>query len=80
MNYLGIWGYRPIRLTKPKMKTLGEKSRDCIFIGYDEHSKTYEFYVKEFNAYVYVKTFIESRDAILDEERFTSIPSARDWI
>nr|GEU33221.1 hypothetical protein [Tanacetum cinerariifolium] len=29
------------KLPNPKMKTLGEKGIDCIFVGYAEHSKAY---------------------------------------
>ncbi|GJZ40557.1 zinc finger, CCHC-type containing protein [Tanacetum coccineum] len=76
------WGPRGdslavVRLTEPKMKNLGEKGIDCIFIGYAEHSKCYRFYVIEPNDYVSVNSIIESRDAIFDEERFTSIPRPR---
>ncbi|GJW50441.1 zinc finger, CCHC-type containing protein [Tanacetum coccineum] len=69
-----------VRLTEPKMKNLGEKGIDCIFIGYAEHSKCYRFYVIEPNDYVSVNSIIESRDAIFDEERFTSIPRPRGMI
>nr|GFA85984.1 zinc finger, CCHC-type [Tanacetum cinerariifolium] len=62
------------------MKTLSEKGIDCIFIGYAEHSKCYRFYVIEPNDYVSVNSIIESRDAIFDEERFTSIPRLRGMI
>ncbi|GKD86215.1 zinc finger, CCHC-type containing protein [Tanacetum coccineum] len=42
LTYLRVWGCRAvIRLTEPKMKNLGEKGIDCIFIGYAEHSKYY---------------------------------------
>ncbi|GJT88727.1 zinc finger, CCHC-type containing protein [Tanacetum coccineum] len=30
-----------VRLSDPKRKTLGEKSIDCIFVGYAQHSKAY---------------------------------------
>nr|GFC07616.1 zinc finger, CCHC-type [Tanacetum cinerariifolium] len=53
---------------------------DCIFIGYAELSKCYRFYIIEPNDYVSVNTIIESRDAILDEERFTSISRPRGMI
>nr|KAJ0195731.1 hypothetical protein LSAT_V11C700373290 [Lactuca sativa] len=80
LSYLKVWGYRAIvRLTEPK-KTLGERGIDCIFIGYGEHSKAYRFYVLEPNDSVSVNTAIESKDAIFDEERFTSIPRPRDMI
>nr|GFB13720.1 zinc finger, CCHC-type [Tanacetum cinerariifolium] len=81
LTYLRVWGYRAVvRLTEPKMKILGEKGIDCIFIGYAEHSKCYRFYVIEPNDYVSVNSIIESRDAIFDEERFTSIPRPRGMI
>nr|KAJ0219071.1 hypothetical protein LSAT_V11C300118320 [Lactuca sativa] len=81
LSYLKIWGCRAVvRLTEPKRKTLGERGIDCIFIGYVEHSKAYRFYVLESNDSVSVNTVIESRDAIFDEERFTSIPRPRDMI
>nr|GEW14979.1 hypothetical protein [Tanacetum cinerariifolium] len=81
LTYLRVWGCRAVvRLTEPKMKILGEKGIDCIFIGYDEHSKCYRFYVIKPNDYVSVNSIIESRDAIFDEERFTSIPGPRGMI
>nr|KAJ0200496.1 hypothetical protein LSAT_V11C600308410 [Lactuca sativa] len=81
LSYLKVWGCRAVvRLTEPKRKTLGERGIDCIFIGYVEHSKAYRFYVLESNDSVSVNTVIESRDAIFDEERFTSIPRPRDMI
>lgn len=81
LSYLKVWGCRAVvRLTEPKRKNLGEKGIDCIFIGYAEHSKAYRFYVIESNDSVSVNTVIESRDAIFDEERFTSIPRPRDLI
>ncbi|GJT93972.1 zinc finger, CCHC-type containing protein [Tanacetum coccineum] len=78
LTYLRVWGCRAVvRLTEPKMKNLGEKGIDCIFIGYTEHSKCYRFYVIEPNDYVSVNSIIELRDAIFDEDRFTSIPRPR---
>nr|KAJ0209753.1 hypothetical protein LSAT_V11C400185330 [Lactuca sativa] len=81
LSYLKVWGCRAVvRLTEPKRKTLGERGIDCIFIGYAEQSKAYRLYVLESNDSVSVNTMIESRDAIFDEERFTSIPRPRDMI
>nr|KAJ0186990.1 hypothetical protein LSAT_V11C900458530 [Lactuca sativa] len=81
LNYLKVWSCRAVvRLIKPKRKTLGERGIDCIFIGYAEHSTAYKFYVLESNEFVSVNTVIESRDAIFDEERFTSILRPRDMI
>ncbi|GJS86226.1 zinc finger, CCHC-type containing protein [Tanacetum coccineum] len=69
-----------VRLPDPKQKTLGEKGIDCIFVGYPEHSKTYRFYVIEPNDLVSINSIIESRDAIFDENRFSSIPRPKDII
>nr|GEX85498.1 zinc finger, CCHC-type [Tanacetum cinerariifolium] len=62
-----------VRLPDPKRKSLGEKGIDCIFVGYAEHSKTYRFYVIEPNDSVSINSIIESRDAIFDENCFSSI-------
>ncbi|GJR43063.1 zinc finger, CCHC-type containing protein, partial [Tanacetum coccineum] len=69
-----------VRLPDPKQKTLGEKGIDCIFVGYAEHSKAYRFYVIEPNDSVSINSIIESRDAIFDENRFSSIPRPKDII
>ncbi|GKC12815.1 zinc finger, CCHC-type containing protein [Tanacetum coccineum] len=63
-----------VRLPEPKKKTLGKKGIDCIFVVYVEHSKAYRFYVIEPNDYASINSIIESRDAIFDENRFSSIP------
>jgi hypothetical protein len=47
-------------------------------LGYAQHSKGYRFLVVEPNLSVEVNTVIESRDAGLYENRFTSIPSIND--
>ncbi|GKA38791.1 hypothetical protein Tco_0731342 [Tanacetum coccineum] len=67
-----------VRLPEPTKKILGKKGIDCIFIGYVEHSKAYRFYVIEPNDFVFVNSVIESRDAISDENRFSSIPRPND--
>ncbi|GKD75917.1 zinc finger, CCHC-type containing protein [Tanacetum coccineum] len=69
-----------VRLPDPKRKSLGEKGIDCIFVGYAEHSKAYRFYVIEPNDSVSINLIIESRDAIFDENRFSSIPRPKDII
>ncbi|GKC68127.1 hypothetical protein Tco_1100725, partial [Tanacetum coccineum] len=63
-----------VRLPDPKLKTLGEKGIECIFVGYAEHSKAFRFYVIEPNDPVSINSIIESRDAIFDENRFSSVP------
>ena len=76
LSYLRVWGCRAIvRLLEPKIKKLGEKGVECIFIGYAEHSKSYRFLVTEPNNSVEMNTVIESRDAIFYETRFTVIPN-----
>jgi len=69
-----------VRLPQPKIKTLGERGIDCIFIGYALHSKAYRFYVIEPNDSIAVYTVIESRDAIFDENRFSFIPRPKDLV
>ncbi|GJW94798.1 zinc finger, CCHC-type containing protein [Tanacetum coccineum] len=56
LNYIRVWGCRPVvRTSDLKLKTLGERGIECIFVGYAEHSKSF-------------------RDAIFDENRFSSVP------
>nr|GEX37592.1 zinc finger, CCHC-type [Tanacetum cinerariifolium] len=52
----------------------GWRGIECIFFGYVEHFKAFRFYVIEPNDSVAINFIIESRDAIFDEHRFTSIP------
>ncbi|GJX16904.1 zinc finger, CCHC-type containing protein [Tanacetum coccineum] len=81
LSYLRVWGCRAVvGLPDPKRKTLGEKGIDCIFDGYAEHSKAYRFYVIEPNESVSINSIIESRDAIFDENRYSSIPRPKDII
>ncbi|GJT87258.1 hypothetical protein Tco_1068975 [Tanacetum coccineum] len=72
--------YAVVRLPDPKRKTFGEKGIDCIFVGYAKHSKAYRFYVIQPNDSVSINSIIESRDAIFDENRFSSIPRLKDII
>nr|GEW87378.1 zinc finger, CCHC-type [Tanacetum cinerariifolium] len=78
----GFWGEAMVvvRLPDLKRKTLGEKGIDCIFLGYAEHSKANRFYVIEPNDSVSINSIIESRDAIFDENCFSSIPRPKDII
>ncbi|GJV58575.1 zinc finger, CCHC-type containing protein, partial [Tanacetum coccineum] len=77
----GFWGEamvlgcrEVVRLLDPKLKTLGERGIECIFVGYAEHSKAFMFYVIEPNKSVSINTIIESRDAIFNENIFSSVP------
>ncbi|GJW54778.1 zinc finger, CCHC-type containing protein [Tanacetum coccineum] len=63
-----------VRLPDLKLKTLGERGIECIFVGYAEHSKAFRFYVIEPNDYVAINSIIESRDDIFDEHKFSSVP------
>ncbi|GKE24035.1 zinc finger, CCHC-type containing protein [Tanacetum coccineum] len=83
LNYLRVWGCNAVvRLSNPKLKTLGEKGIEYIFVGYAEHSKAFRFYVIEPNDSVAINSIIESRDAIFDDHRFSSIhrPSQRSLV
>ncbi|GKF53291.1 zinc finger, CCHC-type containing protein [Tanacetum coccineum] len=75
MNYLRVWGCRVVvRLPYPKLKTLGKRGIECIFVGYAEHSKAFRFYVIEPNDSVSINSIFESMDAIFDENRLSSVP------
>ncbi|GJY27476.1 zinc finger, CCHC-type containing protein [Tanacetum coccineum] len=75
LNYLRVWGCRAVvRLPDPKLKTLGERGIECIFIRYAEHSKAFRFYLIEPNESVLINSIIESRDAIFNKNRFSSVP------
>ncbi|GJS38074.1 zinc finger, CCHC-type containing protein [Tanacetum coccineum] len=63
-----------VRLLDPKLKTLGERGIECIFVENAENSKAFRFYVIEPNDSVSINSIIESRDAIFDENRFSSVP------
>ncbi|GKA89968.1 zinc finger, CCHC-type containing protein [Tanacetum coccineum] len=63
-----------LRLPDPKLKALGERGIECIFVGYVEHSKAFRFYVIEPNDSVVINSIIKSRDDIFDENRFSSVP------
>ncbi|GJW61883.1 hypothetical protein Tco_0111218 [Tanacetum coccineum] len=73
-----VWGCRAVvRLPDPKLKTLGERGNECIFVGYAKNFKAFKFYVIEPNEFVLIKCINESRDAIFDENSFSSIPKLR---
>ncbi|GJX40874.1 zinc finger, CCHC-type containing protein [Tanacetum coccineum] len=81
LSFLRVWDcWAVVTLPDPKRKILGEKGIDCVFVGYAEHSKAYRFYVIEPNDSVSINSIIESRDAIFDENRFSSIPRPKNII
>ncbi|GJW32318.1 cullin, conserved site-containing protein [Tanacetum coccineum] len=74
LSYSGLSQGTVVRLPDPKLKTLGERGIECIFVVYDEHSKAFRFYVIEPNESVSINSIIESRDAIFVENRSSSVP------
>nr|GEU57787.1 zinc finger, CCHC-type [Tanacetum cinerariifolium] len=75
LNYLRVWACRAVvRLPYPKLKTLGERGIEGIFVRYVDHSKAFRFFVIEPNESVSINSIIESRDAIFDKNRFSSGP------
>ncbi|GJT17437.1 zinc finger, CCHC-type containing protein [Tanacetum coccineum] len=75
LNYIRVWACRAVvRLPNPKLKTLGERGIECIFVRYVEHSKAFRFYVIEPNDSVLINSIIESRDAIFDENILSLVP------
>nr|GEV03475.1 zinc finger, CCHC-type [Tanacetum cinerariifolium] len=62
-----------VRLPNLKLKTLGERGIECVFVGYAKHSKAFRFFVIKLNDSGSIKLIIESRDAIFDENRFSSV-------
>src|ERR1044072_1281667 len=81
LNYLRVWGCREIvKVPEPKRKKLGEKGVECVFLGYAENSKAYRFMIIESNDSYPINMVIESRDAIFQENRFTSIQNPKDII
>ncbi|GKA56780.1 zinc finger, CCHC-type containing protein [Tanacetum coccineum] len=63
-----------VRLPDLRLKTLGKRGIECIFVGYAEHSKAFRFYVIGPNDLVSINSIIKSRDTIFDENRFPSVP------
>ncbi|GJY93091.1 zinc finger, CCHC-type containing protein [Tanacetum coccineum] len=63
-----------VRLYDPKIKTLGKRGIECIFVGYAEHSKAFRVYVIEPNKSVSINSIIKSRDVIFDENIFSLVP------
>ncbi|GJU02159.1 zinc finger, CCHC-type containing protein [Tanacetum coccineum] len=72
----GFWGeaMAVVRLPDPKLKTLGKRGIECIFIRYAKHSKAFRFYVIKPNESVSINLITELRDAIFDENIFYSVP------
>ncbi|GJS16711.1 zinc finger, CCHC-type containing protein [Tanacetum coccineum] len=69
-----------VRLPDPRRKTIGEKSIDCIFVGYDEHSKAYsiEEDPKTYNEAMQSREAAFWKEAINDE--IGSIIENNTWV
>ncbi|GJU05277.1 zinc finger, CCHC-type containing protein [Tanacetum coccineum] len=63
-----------VRLLDPKLKSLGKRGIECIFIGYAEHFKDFRLFVIEPNESFSITSIIESRDVIFDENRVSLVP------
>ncbi|GJS22810.1 zinc finger, CCHC-type containing protein [Tanacetum coccineum] len=63
-----------VRLPNPKLKTLGKRGIECIFVRYANHSKAIRFYVIEPNESILINSIIESVDVIFNEYRFSLVP------
>ncbi|GJY13444.1 zinc finger, CCHC-type containing protein [Tanacetum coccineum] len=74
LSYSGLNQGAVVRLLDPKLKILGERGIECIFVGYAEHSNAFRFFVIEPNESVSINSIIESRDDIFDENRFSLVP------
>jgi hypothetical protein len=64
-----------VRLSEPKIRKLGQKAIECIFLSYAQHSKSNRFLIVESNNFVEVNTVIEFRDTKFYQNGFTLIPS-----
>ncbi|GJZ38794.1 zinc finger, CCHC-type containing protein [Tanacetum coccineum] len=63
-----------VRLSDPKLVTSGERAIECIFVRYVDHSKAFRFYVIKPNESISFNSITESRDAIIDDNRFSLLP------
>nr|GEV23240.1 zinc finger, CCHC-type [Tanacetum cinerariifolium] len=70
-SVLNNCGYKQV--TESNKFVLSKHGTECIFVGYDEHSKALRFYIIEPNESVLINSIIESRDAIFDENRFSFV-------
>ncbi|GKD34024.1 zinc finger, CCHC-type containing protein, partial [Tanacetum coccineum] len=63
-----------VRLSDPKLKTLGERGIECIFVDMLSIPRLLCFMLLKPNESVSINSIIESKDAIFNENRFSSIP------
>ena len=72
LNNLKVWGcLAKFAVPKPKRVKVGQKTIDCVFIGYAQNSNAYRFLVHKSEILdIHVNTIIESRDALFFENIF----------
>nr|GEW26899.1 hypothetical protein [Tanacetum cinerariifolium] len=63
-----------VRLPDPKLKILGERGIECIFVGYVKYPKAFKFFAIKPNKSVLINSIIESNDFIFNENRFSLVP------
>ena len=64
-KYLKVWGcLAKVAVPIPKKVKIGQKTVDCVFIGYVHNSSAYRFLIHKSEIfYMHVNTIIESRNA-----------------
>nr|GEX00917.1 hypothetical protein [Tanacetum cinerariifolium] len=68
------WSMKELTTLNDDDEDDSERGIKCIFVGYAKHLKAFRFYVIEPNDSVSINSIIDSRDAIFDENRFSSVP------
>nr|GEW25565.1 zinc finger, CCHC-type [Tanacetum cinerariifolium] len=70
LNYLRVLGCRAVvRLPDPKLKTLGERGIECIFVGYVEHSEAFRT-PKDFGPEFQLYLIEATRDEVSDQHSY----------
>ncbi|GKE48046.1 hypothetical protein Tco_1479304, partial [Tanacetum coccineum] len=62
MIYLKGKTWAVVKLPDPKLKTLGERGNECIFVGYANNFKSFKFYVIEPNEFVLINCRFSMKD------------------
>ena len=76
-KYLKVWGcLTKVAVPTPKKVKMGQKTVDCVFIGYAHNSSAYRFLIlKSEISNIRPNTIIESRNASFFEHVYPSKPS-----
>ncbi|XXG46721.1 hypothetical protein AAC387_Pa02g1495 [Persea americana] len=76
-KYLKVWGcLAKVAVPTPKKVKIGQKTVDCVFIGYAHNSSAYRFPIhKSKIPDIHPNTIIESRNALFFEHLFAYKPS-----